>query len=358
MKHTIKAPTKAELIRKNRLIKFINLIISAVLKIKPLVLLFLILLIFANIGRAQDADDKEIIKVDTLLVNVPVIASDKDGRNVAGLKKENFTIFQDGKKQEIEFFADEDAPMNVAILVDSSYSTSKILGDIKEAARDFIKIFRAEDKGMIASFDYKLKVLSEFTSEQNKLTKAINKISIANKAGSAMQEAMFNVITQHFANIKGRKAIIVLTDGAVGGGIISNQNLLDTLIASDALIYPIIFKSGEDLSRYFRPSKTVTMVDGKKMDGGELLKQIEEANGRAMNFTKALGDLTGGKTFAADSTDLKETFQKIADELKKQYLVGFYPQNLDDGKPHKIEVKVNLENITVRTKKVVKISIY
>ena len=319
------------------------------------VLLFLILLIFINIGRAQqDAEDKEIVKIDTLLVNVPVIASDKDGRNISGLKKENFSVFQDGKKQEIEFFADEDAPMNVVILVDSSYSTSKILKDIKESARNFIKIFRTEDKGMIASFDYKLKVLSEFTSDQNNLTKAINKISIAKKSGSAMQDAMFQIIMRHFVQVKGRKAIIVLTDGAVGGGIISNQNLLDTLIASDTLIYPIIFKSGEDLSQYFRPSKTVTMVDGKKMDGGELLKQIEGANNRALNFTKALGDLTGGKTFAADSADLKDAFQKIADELKKQYLVGFYPQNFNDGKPHKIEVKVNLEDITIRTKKVIR----
>ncbi len=207
---------------------------------------------------------------------------------------------------------------------------------------------------MIAGFDYKLRILSEFSSDQNKLTKAINKISIAKKSGSAMQDAMFEIIVKHFADIKGRKAIIVLTDGAVGGGIISNQNLLDTLIKSDTLIYPIIFKSGQDLSRYFRPSKTVTMVDGKKIDGGELLKQLEDANNRAMNFTKTLGELTGGKFFEADSTDLKETFQKIADELKKQYLVGFYPQNFNDGKPHKIEVKVNLENITIRTKKVIR----
>ncbi|MEO8074422.1 MAG: VWA domain-containing protein [Acidobacteriota bacterium] len=320
------------------------------------VLWFLISLIFVNIAGAQDADDKETLKIDTLLVNIPVIVNDKDGRNVAGLKKENFTVFQDGKKQEIEFFADEDAPMNVAILVDSSYSTNKILGDIKETAQEFIKIFRAEDKGMIASFDYKLKILSEFSSDQNKLTKAINKISIAKKSGSAMQDAMFQVITQQFADIKGRKAIIVLTDGAVGGGIVSNQNLLDTLIESDTLVYPIIFKSGEDLSLYFRPSKTVTMVDGEKIDGGVLFKQIEDANNRAINFTKTLGDLTGGKFFAADSTDLKQTFQKIAEELKKQYLVGFYPQNLDDGKPHKIEVKINLEDVTVRTKKVVKMS--
>ncbi len=323
-------------------------------KSKPLILWFLILFTFANVGRAQDADDKETLKIDTLLVNVPVIVSDSGGRNVSGLKKENFSIFQDGKKQEIEFFADEDAPMNVVILVDSSYSTGKIINEIKASAIDFIKIFRAEDRGMIAGFDSELKIQSEFSSDQNKLTKAINKISIAKKSGSVMQDAMFRIIKQNFAAVKGRKAIIVLTDGDVGGGIISNQNLLDTLVESDTLVYPIIFESGEDLSLYFRPSKTVTMVDGKKIDGGELLKQLENAKARAVNFTKALGDITGGKFFAADSTDLEETFRRIADELKKQYLVGFYPQNFSDGKPHRIEVKVDLEDVTVRTKKVIR----
>lgn len=333
---------------------FGNRPISIIRQIKLSFLCFLCVLIFANFAAAQNTDDKETLKIDTVLINVPVIVGDKDGRNVSGLKREDFAIFQDGKKQPIEFFADEDAPMNVAILIDSSYSTSKILDDIKASAIDFIKIFRADDKGLIAGFDYKLKILSDFTSNRQQLTKAINKVSIAKKSGSAMQDAMYQLITQQFANVKGRKAIIVLTDGAVGGGIVSNQSLLDLLIESDTLIYPIIFQSGRDFSRYFRSSKTITTVDGKKIDGGEFLKQIEEADNRAKNFTQTLGDLTGGRFFAADAGDLRETFQKIADELKKQYLVGFYPQNFDDGKPHKIEVKVNLENVTVRTKKVVK----
>ncbi len=314
----------------------------------------LISLIFVNIVAAQNTEEKETIKIDTVLITIPVIASDKGGRNVSGLEKENFSVFQDGKEQEIEFFADEAAPMNVVILVDSSYSTDKILVDIKTAARDFIKIFRVEDNGMIASFDRKLKLFSEFTSNQNKLTKAINKIGIAKNPGSAMQDAMFQIITQQFTVIKGRKAIIVLTDGAVGGGIISNQNLLDTLIESDVLIYPIIFQSGEDLSLYFKPSKIVTMVDGEKIDGGVLLKQIEDANGRAIKFTRTLGELTGGKVFDANGTDLQEAFRKIADELKKQYLIGIYPQNFNDGKPHRIEVKVNVDDVIVRSKKVAK----
>ena len=177
-----------------------------IFSVNLIVSLFFLVLISAIAGAAQEPDDKEVIKIDTLLINIPVIASDRNGRNVANLKKQNFTILQDGKQQEIEFFADEDAPMNVAILIDSSYSTSKILDDIKIAASNFVKIFRAEDRALIASFDYKLRILSDMTSDQNQLIKAVNKISIAKKSGSAMQEAMFQSHHTAICQCEGEKS--------------------------------------------------------------------------------------------------------------------------------------------------------
>src|SRR5471030_3002010 len=107
------------------------------LKINIAVLLILFF-IFAVAARSQANNDDQPIKVSTLLVNIPVIASDRDGRYVSGLKKENFSIIQDGVTQNIDFFADDSAPMNVAILIDTSFSTARVLSDIKSAARDFL----------------------------------------------------------------------------------------------------------------------------------------------------------------------------------------------------------------------------
>ena len=116
------------------------------LKIKIAVLLALLLMAFSSANKAQNTDDDTPIKVNTVLINVPVIASDKSGRNIAGLKKENFSIFQDGEKQTIEFFADTEAPMNVAILIDTSPSTKGVIGNIKRAAREFVEILGSEDR--------------------------------------------------------------------------------------------------------------------------------------------------------------------------------------------------------------------
>src|SRR5689334_6747844 len=117
-------------------------------------LLILALAVFVSLsfGQTPDAaparatgDEDSPIKVDTLLINIPVIASDKNGRYTAGLTKDNFTITEDGEARSIDFFADSKAPMNVAILIDCSPSTWRLMPDIQDAARDFVKIIRPED---------------------------------------------------------------------------------------------------------------------------------------------------------------------------------------------------------------------
>ena len=139
------------------------------LRFNTAVLFALAFFVFAVGSRAQTTPDDQPIKVNTVLVNIPVIASDRQGRYVAGLQKDNFTIVQDGEKQEIEFFADDSAPMNVIILIDVSGSTMPFLDNIKRAARDFVKIFRPEDQGMIVTFASGMSIVQPFTSDQKKL---------------------------------------------------------------------------------------------------------------------------------------------------------------------------------------------
>ena len=196
--------------------------------LKSIIGFSVVVTLFAFVVNSQTPDkDDQPIKVDTVLLNIPVIASDAHGRYVAGLKKENFSIIQDGEKQDIEFFADEKAPMNVVILIDVSGSTAPFLGDIKSAARDFVKIFRPEDQGMIVTFDGAMTTLQEFTSDQKKLSKAINNASLYGTPGSNMQDAMYEIVTRDFLGIQGRKAIIVLTDGFVGGKLLTDKMLLE-----------------------------------------------------------------------------------------------------------------------------------
>ncbi len=310
-----------------------------VLKTKIPILLFLLLTALTGSSKAQNSQEEKDdtpIKVNTVLLNVPVIVSDKDGRNIAGLKKEDFSVYQNGEKQTIEFFADTEAPMNVAIVIDTSSSTKNVIGNITGAARNFIELFDSEDKGMIVSFDYDVRILSKLTSDKKKMKEGISGIWIAEEIGSNMNDALYKVVIKEFAAIKGRKAIVVLTDGFVGGRI-SNQKLLDTLTESDVLVYPIFFQTVPLL-----PSKvkTITMNELLKIPPVDYLNSIALA--------------TGGRVYAAESSNFQGAFQSIAEELKKQYVVGFYPKA---EKPRKLTIKVSRPGAIVRTRQTIKLQI-
>jgi VWFA-related protein len=301
---------------------------------KQLLLLLFSLVLLINVVQAQKTNDDDApIKVDTLLLTMPLTVSDKSGRNVAGLKKENFSIFENGEEQEIEYFFNEEAPMNVAILIDTSASTKEVLDKIQKAARNFVKLFRPEDKGIIVTFDYRTAFLSELTSDQKKLSKAIEQASIADKTGSDMNGAIFQIVNNHFASFRGRKAIIVLTDGMVMKQAVSTQQTMDMLQKSDTLFYPIIFKT-----KFYSDARSNAAAKKRKPVPIEMLEILAQE--------------TAGKFYEKDAEDLKEAFQNIAEELKNQYLLGFYPQNAETRKSAvDIRIQVDRKELTVKTKK-------
>ena len=323
------------------------------LKFNTAVLFALAIFSLAAGGQTPEKDDQPI-RVTTVLLNIPVIASDVKGRYIAGLKKENFSIIQDGEKQDIEFFADEKAPMNVVILIDVSGSTRPFLDNIKDAARDFVKIFRPEDQGMSVTFSGEMRVIQEFTSDQKKLDKAIKKADLQHPGGSNMQDAMYEIVTKSFTGVQGRKAIIVLTDGYVSGLAVSDQLMLNTLAERDILVYPIMFNTKAPFIIPNLPDK-VRSRDGSVLTREEVIKKIQDMVNAQLRFMAAIGPATGGKRLEAKSTDFKEAFQNIADELKNQYVIGFYPQVGGDGKIHNISLKVDPDDIVLRSKRSIKL---
>jgi len=296
---------------------------------KLLLLVFLASVLLMNVVKAQDEDDDKPIKVDTLLLTTPLVVRDNKGRYVAGLKKENFSVFQNRQKQEIEFFFGEESPMNVAILLDTSASTKEVLDKIQQAARDFVKVFRPEDKGVIVGFDNRTLFLSDLTSDKKQLSKAIREVRIAYDAGSDMNDAVLQIVKKHFSSVKGRKAIIVLSDGMVIKRNISTQQTLDALLESDTVFYPIVFKTKFYAEAMSRPKKPLPVA-----------------------MLEYLADGTAGRFYEKDASNLKEAFQSIAEEMKKQYLIGFYPPNTGMGKSLKnITITVDRKDSRVETRK-------
>ncbi len=299
---------------------------------KTAIFILFALIIFTHFTKAQDETviiDDTPIEVETLLFTIPVTVTDKTGRSITGLKQENFSIYQDGEEQDIEFFLNSEAPMNVAILLDTSYSTRKVLDNIQDAAKDFIKILRPEDKAMIVGFDNRTVFLSQLTADRKILSNAVNRTDISRVNGSDMHSAVMEVINRYFRTLQGRKAIIVLTDGmVVTDRGITAQKVLDSLQESDIFFYPIIFKTDFYSSR--PRNKKPIMIE----------------------FLQILAEETTGKFYEKEATKLKEAFRSIAEELKKQYLLGFYPENTERGDSSRhIIIKVDQKGMIVRAKK-------
>ena len=186
---------------------------------RPAVSIILVLLIAVTSAITQTRpasqkpnppDDVETLKIDTDLVRVPLIATDRAGMYVTDLRKEEFTITEEDVAQEVAFFGKVAAPFHVVLLLDTSSSTRDKLKEIQRAANAFVDQLQPSDRVKVIAFDDKVNDLNEFTSNRDLLHAAINKTKSGEgtKVYDAVEMAM-NTIRR----INGRKAIVLFSDG-------------------------------------------------------------------------------------------------------------------------------------------------
>lgn len=321
--------------------------------------------LLAGTLAAQDKPD-DVIKIDTALVNIPVIVSDRDNRYMPGLTKANFRVFQDGAEQTIEVFNNDAAPMNVVLALDTSRSTEGVLGKIKKAAKKFIKDLGPEDRCMVVSFDNDLEILSELTADKKTLERAIKDAEVGENFGTVLQDAVFDAVQRRLRGVNGRKALILLTDGADFGSRISKPQLFDRLTESDSVVYPIFYESRNRARVIFRPQFPDMGGIGRRGRSGAMgrfpqaripqpprrSRPNAEANqAAALAFLERLAVVTGGRAFAESKADLDDAFRQIADEMKRQYVIGFYPKDESPaGTEHRIKVQVDRPAAVVRAR--------
>lgn len=322
-------------------------------------LLGLILVTGVCSAFSQDKAADETIKIETRLVSVPTIVSDRNGRYIPNLTKADFIVLQDGVQQNIEFFAATEEPINVALLIDTSQSTRPVLDDIKDSAKAFIKLLRLHDRAMIVSFDYDVHILSSLTADQEQLKRAINEAEIPRGiVGTTLRDAAYQTINQTFAGIKGRKAVIVLTDGKDAGSRISKADLLYSLEESDTLVYTVMFKTDERnaLRQFPFPGGGRGGIYGgrfppQRRENQRRIERIERMNQDAEAFLREMSDTTAGRFFTSKDGKIKNTFNSIVEELRFQYRLGFYPPE-EEGESifHSLKVKVSRFDTVVRSR--------
>jgi len=268
------------------------------------------------------------IRVESNLVNLLCTVTDRKGRLVPNLTKDDFIIEEDGKRQEIFKFAKEnELPLTLAMLLDTSSSVREVLTEEKETASAFIRsILTTRDLAMVIKFDKYAKVVQDFTEDKRRMNDAIYE-SVNTGGGTALYDAVILAARDHLKMESGRKAMILISDGQDEGSTHRDKDALFAAQESDAVIYAI--SNSLDKGAF---------GSGGGGDPGTLRKLSSETGGSAF--------------FIHRSGDFKAIFDQIADELRTQYSIAYKSTNTKrDGKFRLIKVSARDTSLTVRTRK-------
>lgn len=317
--------------------------------------------------QQEEVGEGEVVRVNTTLVTVPVSVTDRDGRYLADLEKEDFHIYENGIEQGIAYFATVEKLFTVVLMLDTSASTWSKLGQIRDAAKTFIEQLRPDDQVMVVSFARGFTVKCEPTSDRQKIRKAIE--STGRGLSTHLYDAIAKLMQKHLTSIQGRKALVLFTDGVDAS---SNDATYESTVRMaeelDALIYPIRYdtydpaadtggspapSSGSRLPSILRkiplPIPWPTIGNSGGSSNGS--SRADYALGE--RYLHELAKLTGGRVYEAskDLRYLQDAFKQIAGELRRQYSLGYYPkQSAQIGERRRIKVYVNQTDLAVRAR--------
>ncbi|MFN2411938.1 MAG: VWA domain-containing protein [Pyrinomonadaceae bacterium] len=265
----------------------------------------------------------EAIIVDSTLVVMNATIIDARGKPVSGLKKEQFSIFEDGLEQRIELFAAEETPFAAAILIDTSGSMEERVSLARSAAIQFLYGLRAEDVAAIYTFDSRVESIQDFSGSRDIAHRIFDKKA---DGMTALNDAIIRAANDLSRRPEKRKAIVVLSDGEDTISRKSAESALRAALEANALIYTV------DMS-------TTNLSAQRRVQNQGVLKKFAEKTGGIFVPTP------GGAA-------MREAFKNIAEELGVQYTLGYQPPAVSkDGKWHHLELKVNRPNLTIRTRK-------
>jgi len=310
------------------------------------------------------AQDGFKLKSKVELVNVTATVSDDAGRFVSGLHQDDFTVYEDNEKQEIKFFSAERVPVSLGILLDSSGSMTP---DKMESARAAINRFtqellEPEDELFLMTFAKSAHLLQDWTMDRRLITRGLNRIEP--NGGTAMYDAMAEALPIAAAGKHEKKAILVISDGNDHNSTTSINELRQAVRESEVLVYALgVDGSGRTFQvdpRGRQPNPLPIPFPFPRGRGrgfpqiifgpsGGSLSSDEHVNAEAL---RRITDDTGGRTEIVHGfKDLDVATERIADELSKQYYVGYSSTRPKDGRWHAIRLEVKDRKLTVRARR-------
>lgn len=300
-----------------------------------------------------DSED-EVIKVETNLISLPVTVSTRSGSYVPSLSKGNFKIFEDGVEQEVAYFGNVDKPFTAILLIDVSGSTSLKIEQIQDGAIAFVNQLLPQDRVMVVSFDSGVSTLIEYSNDRPQIIAAIRKLRFG--GGTSLFDAVDFALNRKIAKIEGKKAIVLFTDGVDTTSRRSYESTVADAIESDAAIFPVYLNTFLDAigigggGGVMSTPPTIGIPGGV---GGGSVSGTREEYARGRRYLQDLANATGGRIYRPDnsSVGLTTAFEGIAEELRSQYEVGYYPtKEARPGDVKKIKIRIDRPNLIIRSR--------
>ena len=266
------------------------------------------------------------------IINLTVTVTDAQGRLIGGLERDAFSVFEDGVKQDLALFNKDRLPLSVVLLMDASASMEDKVVPAKTAAKRFVGTLVAADRARVVSFNNHIDVLQDFTNDKTALDAGIDRLR---PAGSTALHNAFYISIKDLQKEKQvgaaarRQAIILLSDGENTASIVTDEQVIELARKAEISIYSI---------------RLTADFEGDKG---------RAAFSQATHLLSVLARETGGQAFfPAQIQELDSVYDRIAEEMRTQYSMGYVPTNLrKDGRYRRIVVRIpTRENVLLRYK--------
>jgi Ca-activated chloride channel family protein len=341
---------------------------AVALALIPMIPLIIVSLVAQEAVRPPDEDGAFRFKSGVELINVTTTVSDARGRFVSGLRKEDFVVYEDGRPVELTHFSAERVPVSLGIVLDTSGSMdgAKIRNAKAALSRFLYDLLDKEDEIFVYGFSTFPTLLQDWTSDRRLLSRVIYGVSAT--GGTAMYDAVAEAVPVAQEGQFRKKALLVISDGNDSGSRTNIRELKQQIRESEVLVYAIGIDGESEPPTYRRaptpqPRFPIPLPPFPVPGGRRPFPQIFYGqNGRVrinpsddrvdVSALRDMTDDSGGRTeVIRDGSDIDPATASIADELSKQYYLGYQASGEKDGRWHSIRVEVKTGRYIVRARK-------
>ena len=296
------------------------------------------------LGQGVEGDSGFRIGVAVDQVFLSVNARSAGGGFIQDLSREKFAVYEDGVRQEILNFYSEAVPVRVVLLVDVSGSTRGSQGEIRRAALRFVDSLGSEDEIAVITFNDVPKLILDWTNNRQRIESAM--LRIYAKGRTVLNDALYVTCDDLLANVAGKKAVILLTDGIDTSSMTTSEEALELVTRSEAMTY-----IASTVEAYW--ASAIAMRVKLRSHARPVPREMTDDYILGVKrFLHKLADRTGGRVLDSKAfASLSDVYAQVAEELKNQYYISYQPSNrIKDGSWREVTIRVGVPGAAVHTR--------